>query len=82
MSRKSTPVAKEPKESDQSKRVDRELGAAEDENHWEERLRKVAKHKQAPDSPEHKEVGDETNNPLPDRDESQKHPEGGDPGRN
>ncbi len=69
-------------QSDKFKEPARELEVDEDEGRWEERLRKVAKHKQAPNSPEHKNVGDETNNPAPDRDESKKHPEGGDPGRN
>lgn len=37
-------------QSDKFKKAARELGADEDEKRWEERLRKVAKHK--PEKPE------------------------------
>jgi hypothetical protein len=69
-------------QSDRFKEAAREVDADEDEARWEERLRKVAKHKQEPNSPEHKKVGDETLNPGPD-DESGDGSggKGGDPGR-
>ena len=51
--------------------------AKPDEARWEKRLKKVAKHKREPNSPEHKEIGDETKNPLPDHDYSQKQPSDG-----
>lgn len=68
-------------QSDKFKQTAREHGADEDEKHWEERLMKVAKHKQAPDSPEHKEVGDETLNPGPDHPSKSDSKGGGDEGR-
>jgi hypothetical protein len=60
----------------------RDLEADEDETRWEERLRNVAKHKQEPNSPEHKKVGDETLNPGPDDEAGDGGGgKGGDPGR-
>ena len=55
--------------------------ADEDETCWEERLKRAAKHKEAPNSPEHKKVGDETLNPAPDHPNEGDSKGGGDPGR-
>jgi hypothetical protein len=61
---------KQTQQSEKFKEAARELETGDDEGRWEERLKRIAKHKQAPDSPEHKTVGDETKNPLPDEAEA------------
>lgn len=42
----------EKSQSDKFKEAAREIGADEDEARWEDRLRKVVKHKPAPEKPE------------------------------
>jgi hypothetical protein len=42
----------EPSQLDKFKKLAREVEADEDEARWDERLRKVAQHKPAPDKPE------------------------------
>ena len=44
--------ATEQKQLDKFKELARELGADEDETHWDERLRKLAKVKPEPEKPE------------------------------
>ena len=41
-----------PPQLDKFKELARELGADEDESHWDDRLRKLAKAKPAPEKPE------------------------------
>ncbi len=56
-------------QADKFKEAARELEADEDEKPWQERLKKVAKHTKG-GAVERLGVGDETENPAPDKDYS------------
>lgn len=62
------------KKPDRRKVSRRKVARDDQDRRTDERRGKFGKHMQAPHSPEHKKVGDETKNPLPDKDLSQEQP--------
>jgi hypothetical protein len=60
------------KNPDRRKADRRKVVRGEEDRRADHRRGNFGKRKEAPDSPQHKKIGDETKNPLPDKDSAQK----------